>query len=441
MNFKGRFYSFLNRKVFIQSVIRGARYRSYSTLEEIKAFQTKQFNVVWQDAFTNIPFYMEWKKKYNLPEKILCLNELDKWPILTKKNLQVNKSILTRKGIKPKGQIKTGGSTGEPLHLPTWTDNVTSASMWLGRGIYGIQPGDKTFLIWGHHHLYGKDINRLINITFRRLKDWLSNMKRVSAYDLSKSAMKNAFNKYKIFHPSVIIGFSPSVLSFVRINKGFQKEQSHFPKAVICTAGPLSIDEKEEIQSFFNAPVCMEYGSAECGVMAYTEPITGQYITSWDTHLIQGIKDEFGELKNIVTRLTSCYLPLIRYDIGDYLEIENSIDLNTIIKIKNVNGRPSDMVHLKDGTSFVGALVGDCVKQVEVVTANQLHVFNNCICIHLVALNLLSESDFILIKNRLKTVVPELVNYSIIIKQVEELTKTVGGKTPLVVQHKSNLSI
>lgn len=439
MNIKRRLYGSLNTDVFIQSISRGGRYRVFKTQEYFKSYQIERFNVVWKDAFTNIPFYREWKKKHNLPDKISCLTELSNWPIVTKRTLQGNMNILLRDNIKPKGFIKTSGSTGEPLHLPTWKDNETSPSMWLGRAAYGIEPGMKTFLIWGHHHLYGKGIWRQIYILRRVILDWFSNMKRVSAYDISENAMSLAFNKCNKFQPEFIIGFSAAVLSFVRANRIKKEQQNYKIKAVLCTAGPLSITEAEEISFFFNAPVCMEYGSAECGVMAYSEPSNNNYMVFWDTHLLQGIKDDFGKLKNIVTQLTNCYFPLIRYDIGDYLEVENDIDCNSIFKIKSVVGRTNDMVQLSDGTTFFGALIGDCIKQVQSITANQLHVFQNGIRIDVTVLKPLSESELSLIKTRLTNVVPGLKKYKVLITEVDQLFRTIGGKTPLVVNHVSIL--
>ena len=439
LEFKKRLYSALNRQVFIRSLLRGSRYRLITERQEIELFQLEKFNEVWNDAYSNIPFYSEWKLKHKLPDNISSLSELTSWPILKKIDLQENKDKLIRKDVKPSGYLKTGGSTGEPLHLPTWEDTETGSSMWLGRAAYGIEPGMKTFLIWGHHHLYGKGFKRQINILKRKLKDWLSNMYRVSAYDLSEEAMGQAFDKYKHFSPEFIIGFSPSVLSFCRINKKRKNECKMHPKAVLCTAGPLSVSEMEEISLFFQAPVCMEYGSVECAVMAYTEPHEEVYKVFWDTHLIQGTKDDVGEVKNIVTRLAPCYVPMIRYDIGDYLEIRHDESLDSIIRIETVKGRPSDIVQLANSTAFSASLIGDCVKQVDGVIANQLHAFRNGICIDVVAMRELSEPDFSLVKQCMLTVVPGLEYSDIVLKQVDSLQKTVGGKTPLVIQHECEM--
>ena len=63
----------------------------------------------------------------------------------------------------------------------------------------------------------------------------------------------------------------------------------------------------------------MEYGSVECGLMAHTRPSDGNYFVFWTTRLLQADKQGDGQYRNLVTRLTRTYVPLIRYDIGDYL--------------------------------------------------------------------------------------------------------------------------
>ena len=436
--YKRRFYSHLNNQLYNTLLKRGALYRQLTNKIDIHNFQVKQFNKVWFDAYNKLPFYREWKIKHNLPHKIESLLDLESWPILRKKDLQQNKVKLNRKDINPSGYLKTGGSTGEPLHLPTWKDQYTASSMWLGRAAYGIEPGMKTFLIWGHHHLNGRGLSRQLSMVKRHIKDCLSNMYRVSAYDLSRDAMKKAHEQYVSFEPEFVIGFSPSILSFCRINEK-QQNGRHSPKAILCTAGPLSPTEIKEIEYFFEAPVCMEYGSVECGVIAYTNPTNREYKVFWDTHLVQGLEDHSGMVRNIVTRLVPCYFPMIRYDIGDYLKTKENKKFESIIKFKTVLGRPSDIIEIGNGNAFFSALVGDCTKQIEGIIATQLHVLKNALRIEVVSTRSLRDKDFTQIRNRLTTVIPQIKQTNLTIIQVESLHRTIGGKTPQVVRHNQTI--
>jgi phenylacetate-coenzyme A ligase PaaK-like adenylate-forming protein len=212
-------------------------------------------------------------------------------------------------------------------------------------------------------------------------------------------------------------------------------------KVVLCTAGPLLASEKMEITKFFNAKLCMEYGSVEGGCMAYTRPSDGCYNVNWNTHIIQAVKDKHGKYKNIVTKLTSCYVPLIRYDIGDYLELigtHNEDDKRSVLEIADVLGRPSEMISFACGVSFFGALIGDCVKQVKSVIGSQIAIDEaaNYLEIRVVASRTLTNEEKHLIVERFGLTVENAKALDICVRQCEKLDMTVGGKIPRIVRVK-----
>jgi phenylacetate-coenzyme A ligase PaaK-like adenylate-forming protein len=433
------FYCFLLRKRIAAAERISAELRTCVTRQAKEAYQLKKFNVVWEIARKNVPFYKEWYKKFSLPDAISSLNELNEWPILTKADLR-NQEAFRRADIpEPKGRIMTGGSTGEPVRLPSLGDAMADVSQRIGRKAYGIEPGDSTFLLWGHEHLYGTGFRRRVNAYKRRLKDWFAGWKRVSAYDLGANAMHRAYKVFSNQHPKFVIGFSPAILAFVRHNALCQGRVKSV-RVILCTAGPLTKEEKTEIEQFFEGKVAMEYGSVECGIMAYTRPSDGDYDVFWNTHLLQAVKDG-DEYQNIVTRLTDCYVPLIRYKIGDFLELdplETDDSVRSVLHIKSIKGRPSEMITFKCGVSFFGALIGDCIKQVPEIIMSQIAVNedNNTLEIRVVADEHLTNEKLSLVKNRFELTVENAARLDIKIIQVEKLFTTVGGKIPRVVRTK-----
>lgn len=399
--------------------------------QSIREFQVKYSNDVWQDAYHNIPFYRMWKEKHHLPDSINDLTELMEWPILSKKDIRENIELVMRNST-PQAYAITSGSTGVPLKIPVWHDSQAKINMWIGRAANGISPNVKTFLIWGHHHLYGTGLIRIKNIIVRQLKDYILDYKRVSAYDTSVKAMNLAYEKYLTYKPDFFIGYSSSVLSFIRCNKN--KPNPYPPKLVLCTAGPLSPKERQEIKDFFHSSLCMEYGSVECGVMAYSVDNCSHYNVFWNTHIIQGVKDNHGGIKNIVTTLSKKYFPLIRYDIGDYLDIPDKQDLSSILRINAIVGRPTDIVTLNNGVSFFAMLIEACVEHLEGIISHQLIVMNSELQILLVNSRKLSDEDFLSVRKKLYAVIPNLKDYPLSIKQVNELHKNKGGKTPIIIR-------
>lgn len=417
-----------------------------------ESFQIRAFNKIWRNAVENVPFYADWALQYKLPKRIKSLSDLDNWPILTKANLR-NIAAFKRTDVpNPATYIMTGGSTGEPVRLPAWRDSIAGVSQLLGRRAYGIELGVRTFLLWGHEHLYGTGVNRKVNALKRRLKDWLAGWTRVSAYDLGADAMHWAFAQLVKCSPEFVIGFSPAVLAFVRQNAAHAHEVGSV-KVILCTAGPLTTEEKQEIVDFFTSDasvelgspkICMEYGSVECAIMAYTRPSDGEYDVFWNTHLIQAVKQLDGEYKNIVTRLTDCYVPLIRYDIGDYLDMGNDSATadeernweHSVFHFRSVRGRPSEMIKFACGVSFFGALIGDCVKQIPNVLSSQIAVNEerNELEIRVTANRRLFADELSLIQNRFFLTVENAAKLTMRVVQVEKLFTTVGGKTPRVVR-------
>ncbi len=428
------FNEIFHRDVVRRCEVRGGLYRVCIAPEAIEAYQIKQFNVIWRDAFEHIPLYGQWRKQHGLPTQISNLNELGQWPLITKRDLQQDPNLLSRSGQLPKGYVLTGGSTGQPVRLGSWYSPDVLASLWLGRISYGIMPGDRTFHLWGHRHLYGRGLKRAVKIREQQLRDILSNRMRFPAYDLSEEAMRKAFDCCNTFRPEIFSGFSSAALAFCRSNA--DRRLKIAPKALLFTAGPLSRMEQKELREYFSAPLCMEYGSADCSVMAYTNPTSGNYRTFWDTHLLQAIKDENDELKNIVTRLTPCYFPIIRYDIGDYLNLATDESRTSVLNIIDVKGRPSDIIVLDNGVKIWAATVSDCVKQISSVTAVQIHLLPGKLQIWVEANGCLTDKDYRWVRERFCEIVNGVENYPVEILQKDKLQRTPAGKIPLVIREK-----
>lgn len=175
----------------------------------------------------------------------------------------------------------------------------------------------------------------------------------------------------------------------------------------------------------------------ECGVMAYSINDVSHYKVLWNTHLLQGLVDENNKTRNIVTLLTKKYFPLIRYDIGDWLELPEGESLSNILTIKNIIGRPTDIVTLPNGTSFFPMLIEACVEHLDQIIAHQLIVEGTNLTINIVGGKRYDKAEINSVRSNLYAIIPDLTNTNVQINQVDELTKVKSGKTPLVIR-KSN---
>lgn len=407
--------------------------------------QLEKFNAVWKDAIENVPFYAEWKAKYGLPDQIRDLKKLQAWPILEKKDLILNREKLTRKGVAKFHESVTGGATGEPLHFRTMAgeSDQVAVNKWIGWARMGIYPDSRCFLLWGHRHFYGQGFASNIRFKFRQLKDWMTNNLRADATDLSPAALRKDYELMRKFQPECIIAYSASLLALVRTVRDDKIHCSSSPstftslKAVICTAGPLTKEERGEISSFFGVPVAMEYGSMEAGVMAYKTLATDDRYKVFDqTHILHAdMEQTTGRSSILVTSLTKRYLPLIRYRIGDYMEGVSLRDDGAVESFDEVTGRTGDMIDLGDGMRFHGYSLMVCAEENPKIVAYQLRVNKKNKKVVFVAQTTapLFDGERIQISRHAADVAK--VPASIIsVEEAKELVKAPSGKIRLVIE-------
>lgn len=399
-----------------------------------------KFNSVWKDAVENVPFYAEWKVRHNLPDRIECLSELDKWPVLEKQELILNQEKLVRQDVKEYHESVTGGATGEPLHFRTMAgeSNAVTMNKWIGWARMGIYPDSRCFLLWGHRHFYGQTFTGNLRFAWRQFKDRMTNNLRADATDLSKTALEKDVERMIRFRPECIIAYSASLLALVRSCKAYGDGcRSLGVRAIICTAGPLTKEERDEIGSFFNAPVGMEYGSMEGGVIAYQTPMTeGRYEVFDKTHIIHAVPEQIsGNSQVLVTKLYPSYLPLIRYKIGDYILGENVDKDGTVKGFKEVYGRTGDEVDMGNGIKFHGQSFMTCAEGFDKIIAYQIRVNKKSGKVVFVAQTLspLSEDEQHEIIKRAAHM-SGLAQASISVQEAKELAKAPSGKIRLVVE-------
>lgn len=399
-----------------------------------------KFNAIWRDAFENVPFYAEWKAMHELPDAIKDIAELSGWPILEKKDLILNRDKLVRKDIKRYHESVTGGATGEPLHFRTMAgeSDIVAANKWIGWARMGIYPDSRCFLLWGHRHFYGQGFKSNLKFAWRRVRDWMTNNLRMDATNLSPSALEKDVRRLIRFKPECVIAYSASLLALVRCCSMYREQCQRLGiKAIICTAGPLRREERNEIGSFFNAPVGMEYGSMDAGVIAYQTPMTfGRYKVFNNTHIIHADNDGNSDGSQIiVTTLTPRYLPLFRYRIGDYMTDPEFLPDYTVKGFSEVFGRTGDIVDLGDGIRFHVYSLMVCAEENPKIIAHQLKIIRAARKIIFVAQtsSALTAEE----KRRIKIHAADVASINadcIAVEESTDLVKAPSGKIRLVIE-------
>jgi len=332
----------------------------------------------------------------------------------------------------------TGGSTSEPVQLPAWKSELdyANADVWLARSWFGIDPGDKLFLIWGHSHHFGRGILGKINAIRREMKDVILGYNRASAYDLSETAMRRAGEALLKFRPKWVMAYSVALDQFARANADRGRElQGLNLKAAIASAEAFPrANSAERIGELLGCPVAMEYGAVETGPIA-NQHREGKFQIFWRRWFIEGATSAQvpGTFEVFLTSLYPRKFPLIRYRIGDLISDDPNAS-NFDQTFSRVIGRCNDYVELEDGANIHSEAFTHAVKECEDVASFQVVQANSGkISFRYVATAQHPETESE-IRRRLSIVHPELG--TIQFERMASLPHTIAGKTRTIVREK-----
>jgi phenylacetate-CoA ligase len=405
----------------------------------IADYQIEKLNGTWQEACKNVPYYRELRKSRNLPDVFRSLEEYQaSMPLLTKAQFMANRLLFLREGMKPETYFITGGSTGEPVHIPAWNRERAGTNQAVGRSWYGIEPGDRLFLIWGHHHLLQQGLWPRLESLKRHCKDYLLGYKRFSAYNLSDQALKAAAEKLLPFRPHYLIGYSTALYLFALANASSRDAFRNLRlKAVIATAECFPHQKaRAAVEEFFKAPLAMEYGSVEGGTIAYTHPSDDHYRVFWDTHLVEAhpIPAKPGLFKIYITKLTPSYTPLLRYDLGDSITLDEKKESRpfSVLQFDNVWGRSNDVIELADGGKIHIIAIDDVLEFDDNINIYQLVQSGPKIIINIVYRTNMTNTNRDRLLQSLARIHPDLGKAEI--AQVEKIEQTMAGKAPRILR-------
>jgi phenylacetate-CoA ligase len=123
------------------------------------------------------------------------------------------------------------------------------------------------------------------------------------------------------------------------------------PKSVQTTSEMLSDREREYIESVMDAPVYNKFGASEVGPVALSCEHSDAMHINTESIIVE--TDDDGKL--YVTNIRNHAIPIVRYQIGDVVELEDSspqpCDCGaTLPRIEAIRGKMNDLVVTTNGT-------------------------------------------------------------------------------------------
>jgi len=317
------------------------------TRPEILQNQREHFFDFIQKAKTNSVFYANLFKEITDAEKLENISQL---PIVDKEMLRANINDIVINTNENLIESKTGGTTGKSLEVKYTRINMQERFAMLDdfRSRFGYKLGKKTAWFSGKSLLTSADIKQ--NRFWK--KDYLHKVKYYSTFHIKSDYLKYYVEDLIKFRPQYLVGF-PSTIH--EIAKYGLSNKYDFPektvKAIYPTAETITSDMRLTIESFFKSKMYDQYASSE-GAPFIFECEVGNLHLELQSGVFEVLDENDQPTKSgrlVLTSFTTEGTPLIRYDIGDSITLEDP-DTTCTCGNKNpmvleINGRIDDYLY------------------------------------------------------------------------------------------------
>ena len=175
-----------------------------------------------------------------------------------------------------------------------------------GYSWYGVQSWERNGYLWGYDFSFK-----------RRLKtqalDTLQNRFRLFSY---KEEEIEHFLR-KLTNAAFLSGYSSMIHELAkRVNARRDGNHRFNLKLIKGTSEKIFPSYQSDVIKAFGKPMISEYGAAEAGIIAFECP-QGSMHVNMETVIVEEINHEI-----VVTNLVSRSFPIIRYKLGDYIEVD-----------------------------------------------------------------------------------------------------------------------
>ena len=322
------------RKIFLEN-----RTLTRNALQEMQA---KRFDTFLKFSIANASYYSNFKQ--------LTISEINQLPILTKENLRLNITKFFTLSKKEGIVSKTGGTTGKSLEILFTAENMQERFAMLDdfRSRFGYELGKKTAWFSGKSLLNNRDVR---NNIFWKTDHWYK-VRYYSTFHISEKYLKYYVEDLIKFQPEFLVGFPSTILEIAKYGLLNNYEfPANTVKAIFPTAESINSLMKETIETFFKCKMYDQYASSEGAPFIFEcnernlhlELQSGVFevLDEKDQHVQSG--------RLVVTSFTTEGTPLIRYDIGDSISLEDETKTctcgNNNPLVKEILGRIDDYVY------------------------------------------------------------------------------------------------
>src|SRR5690554_6788336 len=411
------------------------------TRAELIALQKERYKSFIHFAMEHSPYYANTLKNI---DGVADIGNIASLPVIDKEILRSHIDTIVVKTDEKFDVHKTGGTTGKSLEVKFFARNTQERFAFLDdfRSRFGYELGKKTAWFSGKSLLTQRDIKK--NRFWKT--DFIHNVRYYSTFHIKEDYLKYYVEDMMKFQPEYLVGFPSTMLDIAQ--HGLMNNYN-FPagavKAIFPTAETVTKEMRITIETFFKAKIYDQYASSE-GAPFIFECINGNLHLELQSGVFE-VLDENDEPTQsgrlIVTSFTTEGTPLIRYDIGDSITLEDRDKTcncgNNNPLVKEILGRIDDFVYSPENGKINIINIANAIKDVKGIVRYQiiqeeLNKLNFNIVVDTAKYNKNEEKRFL--KNWRDRVGTKM---EIELKYVDEIPVEKSGKFRIVKNHIKHL--
>lgn len=317
------------------------------SLEELKEYQKNRYSKFIEFVIQNSEYY---KKTIGEIDNVTLIENISALPIVNKEVLRNNIDTITVKTSEKLEKSKTGGTTGKSLEVKFFARDNQERFAFLDdfRSRFGYELGKKTAWFSGKNLLTNQDIKK------KRFwkTDFVNNVRYYSTFHIKDDYLKYYVENLMSYAPEYLVGFPSTILEIAKygLANGYDFPEN-IVKAVFPTAETITAETRYHIEKFFKAKLYNQYASSE-GAPFIIECEKGNLHLELQTGVFEVLDENDQPAKSgrlVITSFTTAATPLVRYDIGDSITLEDpdkkcSCGNNNPL-VKEILGRIDDFIY------------------------------------------------------------------------------------------------
>jgi len=329
---------------------------------ELEQLQLELLKKMIKHAYQTVPYYNQLMQRLKIrPEDITQIRDIEKFPILKKSDLKIAGNNMVSNKFKSSclRTVHTGGTTGLPVPIKRDLFSIGNEHAFVRRQFAwaGLGVRDRCA------YLEGREVI-LPSSNKGRLYKYDAAMKELtlSTFHLSVETAPyyiEIMRKYKVV---AMIGYPSAIYIIAKV---CLERNISFPlRCVLTTSETIDDQRKQIISRAFNCRVFDFYGNAERVCYIHTCQHGSYHIIPEYglTELLPAASPNEQFHRIVATGFWNMAMPLIRYDIGDLVEVHTGACLcgRNFPMVKRIIGRDGNAIVTPSG-KVLGASAIECI--------------------------------------------------------------------------------